>query len=112
MLPAAIAEGLRAKGIDAIAVQETPAMRGIPDHEVFVAAQLESRCVVTLDVEDFLPIEAAWRAEHDRPHAGLILVSARAAARSRSRLIGRLVARLADMARAGRPAPGMIAWLE
>ena len=52
MFAAAIADSLRDSGIDAIAIQEVPELRGLPDDQVFVHAQLEQRCVVTENVAD------------------------------------------------------------
>ena len=75
MFPAAVAEGLRRQGVDVIAIQETLPLRGLPDRGVFVAAQLERRCLVTENIGDFVRVEAAWRSEHDAPHCGLILAA-------------------------------------
>ena len=70
MISSGVARGLRRRELDAKAIQETPALRGLPDIEVFVAAQLEGRALVTENIADFAPIELAWRAEHEQPHAG------------------------------------------
>ncbi len=87
-------------------------MRGLPDPEVFVAAQLARQCLVTENVADFGPIEAAWRSEQEMPHHGLILVAPGAFPRHRPRVIGRLVAALARNVEAGRPEPGIVMWLQ
>ncbi len=110
MFPPAIADGLRRRNIDAAAVQEIPSLRGLADEQIFVSAQLQHRCIVTENVADFVLVEAAWRAEHDQPHAGLVLVSRTLVRRPRS--IGRLIDAIGALADAGRPEPGIVAWLE
>lgn len=112
MFPPSVADGLRRRGIDAIAIQETPPLRGLPDREVFVAAQLEQQCLVTENVADFVLVEAAWRSEHGGPHAGLILVAPGAFPRHRPRVVGQLVRALAEAAAVGVPEPGMVVWLQ
>ena len=75
MFPPSIAEGLRRKGREVVAVQETPAPRGLSDPQLFVTAQLEHRVLVTENISDFVQVESAWRAEQEAPHSGLILVA-------------------------------------
>ena len=111
MFPPAVAEGLRRRGIDAVAIQETPSLRGLPDPEVFVVAQLEHRGLVTENISDFVPLESAWRAEHEDPHHGLVLVAPATFPRHRPRAVGRLVAALASLGTAGGPELGTIVWL-
>ncbi len=108
----AVARALRQRALDATAIQETPALRGLPDVEVFVAAQLEGRALVTEKIADFAPIELAWRAEHEQPHAGLVFVAPGAFPRHERRVIGHLVDALFALASADRPETGMIVWLE
>lgn len=112
MFPPAVAQGLRRKGRDVIAVQETASRRGLPDPQLFVAAQLDRRVLVTENTPDFVLVEAAWRAEQEQPHHGLLLVAPGAFPRHRSGTVGRLVAALNRLAETGRPEPGMVAWLE
>jgi Domain of unknown function (DUF5615) len=112
MFPPSIADGLRRRGVDAVAIQETPSMRGLPDPQVFVAAQLDERCLVTENIADYVPIEAAWRSAHERPHHGLVLVAPGAFSRHDRRTVGRLVTALHATAAAGRPDRGMVTWLE
>ena len=112
MFPPSVAEGLRRRGADVTAAQETPSLRGLPDAQLFVAAQLARRCLVTENIADFVRVEAAWRAEHEEPHQGLILVAPGAFPRHQPRTVGRLVAALETLITAGRPAPGLVAWLE
>lgn len=112
MFSSAVARGLRQREVDATAIQDTPALRGLPDVEVFVAAQLDARALVTDNIADFVPIELAWRAEHEQPHAGLVLVAPGAFPRHQRRAIGRLVDALSALEVAGRLQPGTIVWLE
>jgi hypothetical protein len=112
MFPPSIAESLRRRGCDVVAAQETPSLRGLPDPQLFVAAQLGQRCLVTENISDFVLVESAWRAEHEEPHHGLILVAPGAFPRHQPRTVGRLVAALDKLAKAGRPEPGLVAWLE
>ena len=112
MFPPSVAEGLRRRGADVTAAQEIPSLRGLPDPQLFVAAQLAQRCLVTENIGDFVLVESAWRAEHEEPHHGLVLVAPGAFPRHRPRTVGRLVAALEKLVKAGRPAPGLVAWLE
>jgi len=112
MFPPAVGQGLRRKGRDVIAVQETPSLRGLPDPQLFVAAQLDGRVLVTENIPDFVLVEAAWRAEHEQAHHGLVLVAPGAFPRHRQGTIGKLVAALDRLVGAGRPEPGMVTWLE
>lgn len=110
MYPGVIADGLRRLGVDAV-VQETPALRGLADTDLFVAAELDDRCLVTENVVDLVAVEAHWRAAHGAPHARLILVSPRSFPRPRAETIGRLVRALLILAESDQLEPGMISWL-
>ena len=79
---------------------------------IIVTAQLASRCLVTENISDFVLVESAWRAEHEEPHHGLILVAPSAFPRHQPRTVGRLVAALEKLVKTGRPEPGLVAWLE
>lgn len=74
MLPAAIAERLRAKGHDVAAVVADPALVGLPDDQILASATSTGRALVTVNIKDFVPLDARYRAA-DQAHAGLILVS-------------------------------------
>jgi predicted nuclease of predicted toxin-antitoxin system len=111
MYPAVIADGLRRLGVDAVAVQETPAPRGLSDTDLFVAAQLDARYLVTENVADLVAVEAHWRAAHGAPHAGLILVSPRSFPRPRAETIGRFVRALQALAESDHLEPGTTCWL-
>lgn len=80
-LSPAIAEALRARGHDGVAVGERDDLTGRSDGQVVEAAAAERRAAVTSNVKDFRPIVAA-RLAAGGAHAGLILVPSR---RSRTR---------------------------
>jgi hypothetical protein len=97
MYPASIADGLRARRQDAVAVVERAELRGISDAEVFAAAQAERRAVVTENVSDYVPIAN----EHDirgTSHHGLVLVDPARYPRGKPRTIGRMVRALDALA--------------
>jgi hypothetical protein len=74
MFSGLIAEQLRAKGHDVIAVVTDPALLGLPDDRVLAHAADTGRALVTANIKDFLPLDARYRAA-SQTHAGLILVS-------------------------------------
>jgi predicted nuclease of predicted toxin-antitoxin system len=112
MFPAAAAEGLRRRSVDAMAIPEHPPLRGLPDREVFVTAQLERRCVVTENIGDFVRVESAWRSEHDTPHCGLILVAPGTFPRHHRRFVGRLIDALTSAAETESVELGIVTWLQ
>lgn len=89
MYPYSIAEQLRARGHDVIAVGERPALRGAPDDTVFATAQEEQRALVTDDI-GFRSIEAEHRARGEAHH-GMIFTINRRFPRGRPATVGRLV---------------------
>jgi predicted nuclease of predicted toxin-antitoxin system len=71
MYPAALAEGLRAAGIDSITVRDL-GLGGSSDRDVFAAAVLAGYAVLTENVADF----AAIAAEHlnaGEHHSGVLI---------------------------------------
>jgi hypothetical protein len=70
----ALAEQLVARGHDVIAANTQAHLSGIPDDQVFAAAQLEQRTVVTENVGDFIPIVRSYAAARNAHH-GLVLVA-------------------------------------
>lgn len=106
MLPPAIAEQLRERGRDVVAVAERVDLRSLPDRELFAFAQTEGRVVVTRDRADYLQIEREWRAAGDN-HAGLALISSRFAPAS----IGPLVSALDRLLAGEPPYPSFVHWL-
>lgn len=72
-----IAQTLRERTLDVVAVSESPAeLAEAPDQEVMEVARREERAVVTNNIKDFRPI-AAERLTSGQGHAGLILVPSR-----------------------------------
>jgi predicted nuclease of predicted toxin-antitoxin system len=76
-----IAEQLRKKGCDVIAVVERPELREMNDEALLRWASRADRALVTENVQDFLPIHAEFL-NHGEQHCGLILTSARKFPRS------------------------------
>ena len=74
MFSGLIAEQLRAKGHDVIAVVTDPALLGLPDDQILSYAAGTGRALVTANIKDFMPLDARYRAA-GQAHAGLVLVS-------------------------------------
>jgi hypothetical protein len=106
MLPPAIAQQLRRRGRDVIAVAERADLRSLPDGDIFGFAQSEGRAVVTHDRADYLRLERDYRAA-GRSHAGLILVSSRFAAGA----VGPLVNALDELLTHEPAHPAFVHWL-
>jgi hypothetical protein len=71
-----IAQQLRAKGHDVLAVVADPALSALPDDQILAHAAAARQALVTANIKDFMPLDAEYRAAGNE-HAGLILVSAR-----------------------------------
>jgi predicted nuclease of predicted toxin-antitoxin system len=93
MWPAVIAEQLRLRGYDVVAVSERLDLRTKSDEVIFHSAQIESRAVVTENAADYRRL-ALQRSHLGQQHAGIILTSNRRFPRHDNRTIGRLVAGL------------------
>jgi hypothetical protein len=74
MFAGTIAEELRAKGHDVIAVVADPALVSLPDDQVLTHAAATRRALVTANIKDFMPLDSQYRAA-GQAHAGLIVVS-------------------------------------
>jgi hypothetical protein len=83
MFSGVIAEQLRAKGHDVLAVVTDPALVALPDDQVLAHAATAGRALVTANIKDFIPLDAQHRAAGST-HAGLILVSAKSFPQDRS----------------------------
>jgi predicted nuclease of predicted toxin-antitoxin system len=75
-LSAGIAEQLRAKGHDVLAVVADPALTALPDDQILAHAARTGRALVTANIKDFMPLDTQYRAA-SQEHAGLILISAK-----------------------------------
>lgn len=97
MFPPTIAGRLRDEhGHDVVAVAELDELRGLPDADIFLAAQEEERVMVTENVRDFRPIAREWQAM-GRVHFGLVLTTNRRFPRAHPRTAGRLIRALSDL---------------
>jgi basic membrane lipoprotein Med (substrate-binding protein (PBP1-ABC) superfamily) len=76
MFSGAIAEQLRAKGHDVIAVVADPAVVGLSDDQILAHATDTRRALVTANIKDFMPLDAQYRAA-GQTHAGLIFISSK-----------------------------------
>jgi hypothetical protein len=68
-----IAQELRAKGHDVLAVVADSAVVSLPDEQILAHAAATGRAFVTANIKDFVPLDAGYRAA-GQGHAGLILV--------------------------------------
>jgi len=71
-----LAERLRERGHDAIAVAERPELRGLPDDVLLDWSSAHGLAIATYDARGFLPT-AVERLTTDRGIAGLVLISER-----------------------------------
>ncbi len=76
MLSGVIAEQLRAKGHDVLAVVADPALVGLADDQILAHATATGRALVTVNIKDFIPLDARYRTA-SQAHGGLVLVSAK-----------------------------------
>jgi hypothetical protein len=110
MLSGAIAEQLRDRDIDAVAVVEDAALVGTSDEDLLAHATAQQRVLVTANIGDFAAIATDWRAD-GRTHAGTIYVTYRSFPQDRS-FVGALVSSLATLHDThALPSPGTEAFL-
>ena len=100
MLNPSVADQLRQRGHDVVAVAESPGLRGQPDEVILAVAQAGGRVVVTEDRGDFRRLAAA-EASAGRPYPSLILAGPRRWSRRREWAAGRLVNALDDLLTSG-----------
>jgi nucleoside-diphosphate-sugar epimerase len=93
-----IAEQLRRRGHDVVAVSERPLLRGLADEVHFAAGPAERRAIVTENVGDFRPLLAA-AARAGTANYGLVCVSGRRFPRA-TKTIGAMVLALDALLRA------------
>ncbi len=95
MFTSVIAQRLGEHGHDVAAVVTDQALLGLSDEQILAAAAAGGRALVTANIKDFAPLDAAYKAT-GRNHAGLVLVSTKAFAHGRS-FIGAIVEALATL---------------
>lgn len=110
MWPPEIADQLRHRGHDVVAVVERPELRDAADEVIFSAAMAEGRAILTEDAAGFR-ILAAEELAQGRSHPGLILTSNRRFPRSDPRTVGRLVTALDELLSGGLDLAGQEYWL-
>jgi uncharacterized protein YbjT (DUF2867 family) len=103
-----VAERLRKRGHDVIAVTAEPALRGLSDPDIFDVAQQQARVIVTYNRADFEAIVRDYAAT-GRDHHGLVIVHP---TRFPSWEFARLVEALAKQVDAFPPAGNFVAWLQ
>ncbi|SFI87833.1 hypothetical protein SAMN05216275_105255 [Streptosporangium canum] len=110
MFPPLLAESLRERGHDVVALVERPGGPGLPDSQVLEPAVAERRCLLTENVRDF-EILRARRLHDGQPCAGLLYSGPHRFPRTKT-AIGRLIAVLDGLLSEERlPAPGQVDWL-
>jgi len=74
--PPSVAEQLRERGHDAVAVQEEADLRGMLDPDLFTEAQSRNCAVLTENTADYMALDAEYRGRH-LAHWGLVFTSNR-----------------------------------
>ncbi|WP_322769769.1 DUF5615 family PIN-like protein [Frankia sp. Cr1] len=74
MLGERIAAQLVGRGHDVLSVVSDFSLISLPDDQVLAEAARQGRALVTLNIKDFLPLDAQYRAG-GRSHAGLVLIA-------------------------------------
>lgn len=111
MLPRALAEQLRSRGHDVLAVTEDQSLRGLPDKELLEAAYGQERAVVTYNRDDYLLIDADLRAR-EAPHADIVIVNSARFPEGVPATLGRLVRSLDSLLADPPPWPSFVHWLQ
>lgn len=110
MFSGLIAEQLRAKGHDVIAVVTDPALAGLSDDRILAHATDTGRALVTANIKDFMPLAARHRAA-SQIHAGLILVSTKTFPQDRAFTAAITSALSALLDQPGQIQPGQVLFL-
>jgi hypothetical protein len=98
MFSDSIATRLRAMGHDVRSVVASPELVSQPDDKILARAAADGRALVTANIKDFVPL-ATREPLARRPHAGLILVSAKAFPQNRyyeNAIVGALASLLTE----------------
>ncbi len=110
MLPKTLAEQLRERGHDAVAVTERPAWRGTSDRRLIELAWSDGRAIVTYNLEDFLRLTSDLGSRGTVP-PGLVLLSSRRFPDSQPATFGRLLRSLEALLEDPPAWPGFVHWL-
>ena len=92
MLGERIAAQLVGKGHDVLSIVTDPSLISLPDDQVLAEAARHGRALVTINIKDFLPLDAQCRAT-GRSHAGLVLIATKTFPQDRS-FVGAVVSAL------------------
>jgi predicted nuclease of predicted toxin-antitoxin system len=84
MLPPRLAEELRRRDIDTLAVVDAPGLPGTPDSDILEHAASQGRVLVTENIRDFARLHSEWLAQN-RSHPGILFVSTKAYPYNRAR---------------------------
>jgi hypothetical protein len=110
MLSGRIAEQLRQRNHDTIAVEESDGLRGSSDPDLFAHAQEQQRAVVTYNREDFLALDREYQSRR-RLHHGIVILHPRRFPQGDAST-GALVLALSRLLETGEPYPSFIHWLQ
>ena len=111
MIGPRVAQELRNRGLDVVAVAERTDLRALPDEAVLDSARDEGRAVITRNIGDFARLHLQSLAE-GRSHAGIVMVTAQAFPQNRG-FVGALVTALAAAAESSSlPRPGEVIYLK
>jgi hypothetical protein len=93
MYAPAVAAELRTRGYDVASIHDAAYahLAGAPDPDLLAAALRDERTLVTENVRDYRPLEAALLAESGSHHAGLVYTSNKQFPRGDPATTGRLV---------------------
>jgi hypothetical protein len=111
--PPSIAEQLRQRGHDVVAVQEEAVLRGMTDPDLFAEAQRRKSAVLTENTADYMVLDAEYRGRQVA-HWGLVLTSNRTFPRGKATTVGALVKALdALLRKAGSEGrSSLVIWLQ
>jgi hypothetical protein len=105
-----IADQLRSKGHDVLAVVADPALLALPDDQILAHAAATGRALVTANIKDFMPLDAQYRAA-GQTHAGLIFISSKTFRQDRAYTAAITNALSALLDQAPGMQPGQVAFL-
>ncbi len=114
MLGERIAAQLVGRGhgvVSVVSVVADSALVSLPDDQVLAEAARQGRALVTLNVKDFLPLDAQYRAG-GRSHAGIVLISTKAFPQDRG-FVGAVVGALDKLLQeSGAVGPDQVVFLQ